>query len=457
MKWFAFLADVMSAGNLIFWLLYLVKHLFGLPGEQSGMLKLDKLDEDSKSKRIYIVLAAIGYVVIYVGLSRITWTAPYASIVSITYTIATIWAIWKTDISITAAVTIVYHMLFSTMNIIMVITTGLYGENPSPYYSGDERDKYYAVFMLVCTLIWFFVNWGMNRILHHRVWKIRKVYITVLLFVGIVGYIFIANQFLNISLVATIGYVHLINRNLLAYYFREHFILTIYLLLFLVVAYGIYTIFTYKKMVQEQELAWERNRLLEDKYTQLNEHYMSNAKLYHDMNSHLQAIRHMAQHQNIGEITGYIDGMEEGMKQKAITKFTGLDVVDAILTENMKKAEDLGIQMTVDAHMIPVDIQLKNWELCSLFSNLLNNCLEAKATHVQVMVKAVKHMLLIQTKNDYQVEPEIVNGHCQSKKIGSHHGLGLKNVEDIVEKYEGSIGYSKDHGVFGVDIMLNIY
>lgn len=457
MKWFALLADIVSAGNQFFWLFYLVKHLFGMPSEQSRKLKLGKLGECSKNRRFCIVLVAIGYIGIAVGMSRIIWTSPYASIVSIIYTIAMIWAIWKINMSVAAAVTIAYHMLFSTMNIIMVITTGLYGENPSPYYSGDERDKYYSIFVLVCTLIWFLVNWSMNRILHHRVWKIRKVYITVLLFGGIVGYIFIANQFLNISLVATIGYVHLINRNLLAYYFREHFILTIYLLLFLVMVYGIYTIFTYKKMVQEQELALERNRLLEDKYTQLNEHYMSNAKLYHDMNSHLQAIRHIAQHQDLGKITSYIDGMEEGMKHRAITAFTGLDVVDAILTENMKKAKELGIQMTVDAHMVPVDIQLKSWELCSLFSNLLNNCLEAEAAHVQVMVKAVKHMLLIQTKNDYKTEPEIVNGHCQSKKMGSHHGWGLKNVEDLVAKYGGSIGYSKENEVFSVDIMLNIY
>lgn len=445
MKMFVFLADVISTGNQAFWLFYLMNHLIG------------KQTECTRQWKEKVLLALLGYVAIYVGLSHITFIAPYTVLLSIVYTIGVAWAIWKSDISVTAAVVVVYHMLLSTVNIIMVVTTGLYGENPSPYYSGDEKDRYYTIFVLISAAVWFVLNWGMNRILHHRVWKIRRVYISLLLFVGIVGYIFIVNRFLHVSLVASIGHIYLINKRLLAYAFREHFILTVYLLLFVVVAYGIYTIFTYKKVLQEKELAWERNKLLEEKYTQLNEHYMSNAKLYHDMNSHLQAIRYMAQNQDLGEITGYIDSMEEGMRHGSITTFTGVDIVDAILTEQVQKAKDLGIEMQVEAHMIPVDIQLENWELCSLFSNLLNNCLEAEPAHVQIMVKAVKHMLLIQTKNDYKVEPKIVNGHCQTHKKGSNHGWGLKNVEDIVEKYEGSIGYSKENGVFDVDIMLNMY
>lgn len=63
--------------------------------------------------------------------------------------------------------------------------------------------------------------------------------------------------------------------------------------------------------------------------------------------------------------------------------------------------------------------------------------------------------LIVRVSNPYMTEIRYENGEIITSKNDSHHyGYGLKNVEKIVEKYDGYMEINHDNNVFTVDILL---
>ena len=57
-------------------------------------------------------------------------------------------------------------------------------------------------------------------------------------------------------------------------------------------------------------------------------------------------------------------------------------------------------------------------------------------------------MVLVLCENSY-----VPNAEDESPK-NEWHGLGLKNVEDIADRYDGGMRIDKEQGVFSVTVML---
>ena len=62
------------------------------------------------------------------------------------------------------------------------------------------------------------------------------------------------------------------------YYNRSHFL---------------YAVMRERKMQEKMRTLDNQNRILEDKYAQFSDFYCNNAKLYHDMKHHLNAMDYM--------------------------------------------------------------------------------------------------------------------------------------------------------------------
>jgi len=436
------IVDALVALQDCFWLFYFAKNMLNVTFEKEKYWKYET------------ALIFIGYVAI----NLLEKSSPYVVILLCVYMISILCLFGKSKLFVTTAVVVVYHIIMVSVNAFLFVTSGVYWAEYLIVCSAKEIDWNYIVLRILYMAIWLLINLWIHKGIRLRELKYKKIYLGLGLVFGLLALVWFLSDFMEISTPWLIYYVAYMKTRMAKYKFLDAFSDYAMLFMLLNIIYGMYAIFTYKKVWKEREIVSERNRLLEEKYTQLNDYYTANAKIYHDMNSHLQAIRYISKKYRVHEILEYVDGIETGIGSGVVSTWTGLGVVDAILSENSRKAKKQGIDFKINAEMIPQNISIENWELCSIFSNLLNNCMEANPTKVRIYVKMVGHMFFIRTQNDYVGERKKVKGWYESsKKDGKHRGWGLRNIEEITQKYGGNLGIQDVAGMFCVDVMLNIH
>jgi len=198
-----------------------------------------------------------------------------------------------------------------------------------------------------------------------------------------------------------------------------------------------------------------QNGMLERNYKRVSAFYAENAKLYHDMNHHLDAVGRMLEKGQEGEALAYIESLREPLRASKIPAYTGIDIIDTLLYEAGQQAAGRGILMELKLQPLPQDIAVEKKDLCALFGNLLDNAVEAAQRKITLSVKRVHGMIIIEMENDYEKKPKVEAGRfVSSKGEDSRHGWGTQIVRQIVKKYDGSIAYQAGER-FRVEVMLN--
>ena len=124
---------------------------------------------------------------------------------------------------------------------------------------------------------------------------------------------------------------------------------------------------------------------------------------------------------------------------------TNHPVVNAILNQKFQMAKEKRVSMLLtvgDVH----EIRLSEEEIVVLLGNLLDNAIAECEQVVRTGREAVirlklvyeeKHLVL-SMKNPVVQKLEIQNNKVQKQQLKGH-GIGLKNVEAVVERYDGSL------------------
>lgn len=187
------------------------------------------------------------------------------------------------------------------------------------------------------------------------------------------------------------------------------------------------------------------NQLLTDNYQQLHAYQQNHAKQIHDFNHHLTAIKGLAAMKKHEEISDYIDSLLSIAYQETALCHSGCDIIDAIINHKAAEAKDLGITFNFTAHILapnnidPVDI-------CGVLANQIDNAFDAcrqipspGLREVKVTIKQVENFMFFRVENTVEHDPFKNNSSLASTKtdVSTQHGLGLKNIGDIANKYSG--------------------
>ena len=137
---------------------------------------------------------------------------------------------------------------------------------------------------------------------------------------------------------------------------------------------------------------------------------------------------------------------------------TVLKIQNEFLTEDAKEKEtDMQIETEVFA-----TLPFSDREIISLFGNVLDNALEAceriqdKKRWIKIKIKKKNHLLYIETSNAIKEMPvQNQKEFVSVKEDEILHGYGMKNIQDIVRKYDGIFRY-KIYGEYLVCI-ISIY
>lgn len=205
-----------------------------------------------------------------------------------------------------------------------------------------------------------------------------------------------------------------------------------------------------------------KNQVLEENYHLLTDLYQKNEHLYHDMNHHLQMIFHLAQKNGTPEIAEYINSISDPINELSDTMWSGVDIVDAILNHTVQNAHRLGIEIDVNAEF-PNDCHITSDDLCVILFNLLDNAVEAclrymqktgSVPRIEITLRRIHQFLIIKIQNPC-IPPRKLFGIFPTTKADTrHHGIGLRNVREKVEKYNGSLEFEVKENLFTVTAML---
>lgn len=225
----------------------------------------------------------------------------------------------------------------------------------------------------------------------------------------------------------------------------------------------VWQILTLKK---EEEYHWKNElyenymKMQEDSIRRIVEKDQSMRQFRHDLYAHISALEGISGQIDNIQLQEYIAEMRKESSVYDMTIFSGIAAIDAVVSEIVTKAEQLHISLQWKG-TLNGSKDVKIYDLCTIFSNLLTNAMEACA-------KLEKELRVIYVKT-YCLEESIyinIGNHCKekvhigedgrietSKSNKKNHGFGTKNVLDTVKKNGGSIQYIAEENWFEVKIV----
>lgn len=180
----------------------------------------------------------------------------------------------------------------------------------------------------------------------------------------------------------------------------------------------------------------------------------------HDINAHLTALEQCVQTNDLAQLKSYVERMRAETRKLEIQKFTGIGVVDAIVSEWHQKAVAAGIQWEWEGGQLG-ETEVEPFDLCVLFSNLLSNAVEAaeqveegKEKRISISCGTFRDRICIRVSNTFRYDPEAKKRHGTTKSDYQNHGFGLMNIRNTVDKVNGEFRLTEDPGVFSAEIIL---
>lgn len=222
-----------------------------------------------------------------------------------------------------------------------------------------------------------------------------------------------------------------------------------------------YLLLRVREVRKEQEYTDRKNRLLEINYLSAKEAYESNARLYHDMNSHFLVVQNYLADGKVTDAQKYLSEVVGERGAYCVEPWTGIEAVDYILSQKSDAAKKKGINVHIHSEY-PKDCGIDPVDLCTILTNLFDNAIEAcekcpqdGKREIVLHIRRIHQFIIIRVTNSSVSAPVIRDGRLlTSKENKQRHGWGLQNVKAAVEKYQGTIEYEFEDSVFTVSIMV---
>lgn len=201
-----------------------------------------------------------------------------------------------------------------------------------------------------------------------------------------------------------------------------------------------------KKKSQTQQLKIE---MLEYNYEALLQMYEKKSILVHDMKNHMLAIAKMVEEDHKEEALAYIAQITGEMRQSRKVVSTNHKMLDSILNMKFQEAQDAQIKVQCKCDDMR-NLKLTLVEICALFTNLLDNAIEAnrrlppgEERKMDVVCRKRGTMLIVSVINPVRLEEDTEKhilsetGKKDQNKDKNMHGFGLLSVKKIINSHDG--------------------
>lgn len=193
-------------------------------------------------------------------------------------------------------------------------------------------------------------------------------------------------------------------------------------------------------------------------YEYLNQREHETKKFRHDLKNHLHMLQVYINHKDYIGLDKYLDLINENVDNFTKRISVNNDIVDAVINKYYIEALNKNIIVNVDGHF-PEQCNVNPYDLCTIFSNLLSNALEASIDSVEKKINIScqydDENIIVSISNYYSGTSKYENGQfLTSKKNKRIHGFGLENVECCITKNNGYLMINNKNNIFSVTALL---
>ena len=201
-------------------------------------------------------------------------------------------------------------------------------------------------------------------------------------------------------------------------------------------------------------------------YTQCN--YMAKneeeiMRMKHDMKNHLLALSEYFKACESEQGEAYISELigEKLSDRNDRWSNTGNMAIDSVINFKLNEANNKKVIVHADISA-PNDLQLEASDITVIIGNLLDNAIQAvmklpeEQRKINTLLQYDKGRLFIKIENSFDGNIKKKDSRFETIKTGANHGYGMKNVERILEKYEGCVQYEHDDHMFYAKCMIYV-
>lgn len=217
-----------------------------------------------------------------------------------------------------------------------------------------------------------------------------------------------------------------------------------------------------KKYKAESRLKDEYLQITRDYVRVIGDNSKEIRKMHHDLQAHVGSLKYYMERKEYQKAEAYLDEMQEHVTQRR-RKMVSVnhEIVDAVLLEIQVRAEELQIQWQIEG-IFPSVLSISDFDLCTIFSNLLSNSLEAcekvqkNQRYIRLSIRQFGNHLVVELMNPVMESVEIDRlGTMTTKEKGESHGYGVANVKAAVEKNHGEIFFENQGTAFVTRILFS--
>jgi sensor histidine kinase YesM len=210
--------------------------------------------------------------------------------------------------------------------------------------------------------------------------------------------------------------------------------------------------------LKNQVLLYEQQAKMQyEYYSNLENKYQNSRKLIHDMKNHMQTIEDLYMLNENEKAKEYTVDMYKMFDRFVQKYYSSNKVLNVIINDKVQKAENHGVCLSCKIGEVNLDF-IKDIDLTTIFSNLLDNAIEGatsavKSKNILLIIDKFNESIIINITNSIDKPPlKDSSGFISNKK--KHKGIGLQNVNLVLEKYEGNMRMECDKEVFKVNIVI---
>lgn len=236
-------------------------------------------------------------------------------------------------------------------------------------------------------------------------------------------------------------------------------IILYHLFLSIMIIFSFYILFKYTVGVCLQEEYEIKTDLLEHQVKYQLEQYDYQAKyikdlrqLKHDYSNQIKGLHHLLSAGRWKESQVYIEELDSEMMNINVKyhQYSNNVLIDAMLQDTRVKMEKMG--GSLDGQLNIIRLPFTELQICTLFSNILNNAVEA-CLHMKDNVQRYIYLesieeetwYIIKIENSFNGKSIKKNGRFQTTKSDQvQHGLGIEKVMNLMESINGTMEIQED-------------
>lgn len=214
-----------------------------------------------------------------------------------------------------------------------------------------------------------------------------------------------------------------------------------------------------QEMVRVQQKARAEQAAFQQEYVK------RTRKLLHESRHRLTLIRHYLDIGDLNQLSEYLNHLIQVMGHLDSHEYTANPLIDALLSIQLTKADQLGIYVELDLDQLPQTLPVTDDDLTLILMNLLDNAQESCCS----LSEEERWMYLKIDFNETRLEITCTNAAApfagkkaerieqrtaKSDKLA--HGFGLTHIREAAKRYDGYVDLERLEDSFWVMVVLKL-